>query len=264
MKRLLPVSFAPLFTPHFVAFVVFGLLTMLVPLLTGCGVTTAPPATQISSQNANYQRLDTARTVFIGDQVTVNMFTPAFQQQHPNWTNAGVAGETTAQAVAAFQAQCIAPHPQICHVMIGLNDIIACVKSGAAFDQTADLIEADITQMVQEATAANIQVVVATEFPSLYGWPGTFDDDISPPVDILAGDINAWFTGAPINPGTAPSVTNADYWAVLTGNAGFIGDEADYLPGLSSDDVIPNAAGYSAMYPVMQAALEKAQLALSR
>jgi hypothetical protein len=35
--------------------------------------------------------------VFVGDQITVNMFTPAFQQQHPNWTNAGVAGAKTAR-----------------------------------------------------------------------------------------------------------------------------------------------------------------------
>jgi lysophospholipase L1-like esterase len=241
--------------------------SLLLIVLVGCGVsgtTTAPTTT--ATETAKFA-LIRSRVVFVGDQVTVNMFTPAFQQQHPNWTNAGVAGETTAQALAAFQAQCIAPHPAVCHVMIGLNDILACVKSGAAFNLTADLIETDITQMVQEATAANIQVVVATQFPSLYDWPGTFDDDISPPVDILAGAINAWFTGSPINPGTAPSIINADYWAVLTGNAGFTGDEADYLPGLSSDDVTPNAAGYFAMYPVMQDAIDKAseaQLASSK
>jgi hypothetical protein len=155
------------------------------------------------------------RVVFIGDQVTVNMFTPAFQQQHPNWTNVGVAGETTAQALAAFQAQCIAPHPAVCHIMIGLNDILAEIDGD--MENSLGAIEPGILQMIREATAANIQAVVATEFPSFLDL-----NDFIPPVDQKAGLINFWMTlppGYTPAPGsTVPFPANivvADYWSPL-------------------------------------------------
>jgi lysophospholipase L1-like esterase len=236
-------------------------------LLAGCGLSTAPHATQNApTETANYQRIDTARTVFIGDQITVNMFTPTFQQQHPNWTNAGVAGETTAQALAAFQAQCISPRPQVCHVMIGLNDIQAWLPyppGDPRIESQEVQVLQDLSQMLQEAAAANIQVVFATEFPSLEDYT-SIDSEAS--VDIYANNIDAWMTGFEDMywPSTWPAVpataTIANYWGVLTGGCEFAEILCDYLPGLSSDDVTPNAAGYSAMYPVMQAALEKAAL----
>jgi lysophospholipase L1-like esterase len=229
-------------------------------LLVGCGVSgTAPNSTQTATETAKFMLLR-GRVVFIGDQVTVNMFTPAFQQQHPNWTNAGIAGETTAQALAAFQAQCIAPHPQVCHVMIGLNDILAWV-SGTEQDPSVSL-KADLAKMVQEATAADIQVVIATEFPSFLDH--TPEDDTLPLVDIIAGELNFWLVDpqdSEVTPPLPTTVVIANYWAPLTGGCGIFADYCDYLPGLSSDDVTPNAAGYSAMYPVLTAAIQKAQVA---
>jgi hypothetical protein len=244
-----------------VKYLVLGSLLLLV----GCGVSgTAPNSTQTATETAKFMLLR-GRVVFIGDQVTVNMFTPAFQQQHPNWTNAGVAGETTAQALAAFQAQCIAPHPQVCHVMIGLNDILAWVN-GDSQNLPSKGVEPGILQMIQEATAANIQVVVATEFPSFLDF--TDLDDFIPPVDQAAGLVNFWMTLPPGDtpaPGsTVPFPANivvADYWTPLTGGCGMLGGYCNYLPGLSTDDVTPNAAGYFAMYPVLTAAIQKAQVA---
>jgi lysophospholipase L1-like esterase len=232
-------------------------------LLVGCGVSgTAPNSTQTATETAKFMLLR-GRVVFVGDQITVNMFTPAFQQQHPNWTNAGVAGEATAQALAAFQAQCIAPHPQVCHVMIGLNDVLAWVTPGTEENPAATL-EAEIVQMIHEATAANIQVVIATEFPSFLDY--TDLDDFIPPVDQIAGELNYWMLPGdpPLFEDTVPFPANivvADYWAPLTGGCGPLGGYCNYLSGLSTDDVTPNAAGYSAMYPVLTAAIQKAQVA---
>jgi lysophospholipase L1-like esterase len=236
-------------------------------LLVGCGLSgTAPNSTlpTASTETAKFMLLR-GRVIFIGDQITVNMFTPAFKQQHPNWTNAGVAGETTAQALAAFQAQCIAPHPQVCHIMIGLNDVLAWVTPGTE-DNPTPALEEDIVQMIREARAANIAVVVATEFPSFLDF--TDLDDFIPPVDQLAGLINFWMTlppGYTPAPGsTVPFPANivvADYWTPLTGGCGMLGGYCNYLPGFSSDDITPNAAGYSAMYPVLTAAIQKAQVA---
>lgn len=240
-------------------------------LLAGCGVsgtTTAPITT--ATETAKFA-LIRSRVVFVGDQVTVNMFTPAFQQQHPNWTNAGVAGETTAQALAAFQAQCIAPHPQVCHVMIGLNDVIASVQAGTA--EPDEQMETDLLQMAQEASAAGIVLVVATEFPSLLDWiPDPVGGSAGgwPPVDLVSGDLNFWMDppswAAPEANALPTSVVIADYWAPLTGNCDFSGGDCDYLSGLSTDDIVPNAAGYFAMQPAMQDAIDKAseaQLAAS-
>jgi hypothetical protein len=247
--------------------------SLLLIVLVGCGVsgtTTAPTTT--ATETAKFA-LIRSRVVFVGDQVTVNMFTPAFQQQHPNWTNAGVAGETTAQALAAFQAQCIAPHPQVCHVMIGLNDFLAALNAYAP--EPDEQMEADILQMAQEASAAGIELVLATEFPSWYGWePPAPGDSVGgwPPMDLMAGDLNFWMdppAGYTLTPGEGlpASVVIADYWAPLTGNCDFSGDDCDYLSGLSTDDIVPNAAGYFAMEPVMIDAIDKAseaQLASSK
>jgi lysophospholipase L1-like esterase len=231
-------------------------------LLAGCGVSgIAPNSTQTASTETAKFMLLRGRVIFIGDQITVNMFTPAFQQQHPNWTNAGVAGETTAQALAAFQAQCIAPHPQVCHIMIGLNDVLAWVTPGTE-DNPAPHLEEEIVQMIQEATAANIAVVVATEFPSFLDF--TDLDDFIPPVDQLAGQINFWMLPGDPPLAGVPFPANtvvANYWAPLTGGCGDLGGYCNYLPGLSTDDVTPNAAGYFAMYPVLTAAIQKAQVA---
>jgi lysophospholipase L1-like esterase len=201
--------------------------------------------------------------VFVGDQVTINMFTPTFQQQHPNWVDAAIAGQTTAQALAAFQAQCISPHPQVCHVMIGLNDIQAWLPypPGDANIESQELqVLQDLSQMLQGAAAAGIQVVFATEFPSFEDFSS---DDEVPPVDVYADNINAWLTGfVPMGPSDWPPAPTtaviANYWVPLTGNCGFFDDECDYLPGLSTDDIVPNAAGYAAMYPVLASAVQQA------
>jgi lysophospholipase L1-like esterase len=205
--------------------------------------------------------------VFVGDQVTVNMFAqPRFQAQHPNWVNAGVAGETTAQALAAFQAQCISPHPQVCHVMIGLNDIQAWLPyppGEPSIERQEVQVLQDLSQMLQEATAAGIRVVFATEFPSLEDYTSL---DSGAPADGYANEINAWLTDSPAVAEDWPSdwppaptiAVIANYWGPLTGNCGFIAALCDYLPGLSTDDIVPNAAGYAAMYPVLASAVQQA------
>jgi lysophospholipase L1-like esterase len=122
-------------------------------------------------------------------------------------------------------------------------------------------MEAAFQQMIQEASAANIQVVLATEFPSLYGWPYNPVQDILPPMDIVAGDINECLAGDPppgFCGGSITGATIANYWNPLSGSCGYIGSDCDYLPGLSSDDIAPNAAGYAAMYPVLASAVQRA------
>ena len=203
--------------------------------------------------------------VFVGDQVTVDMFTPTFQAQHPTWVNAGVVGETTAQALAAFQAQCISLHPQVCHVMIGLNDIQAWLPypPGDEDSQEVQVLQ-DLSQMLQEATAAGIQVVFATEFPSFEDFE---PNDLEPPVEVYDTNINAWLTGFADNnwpsdwPPAPTAAVIANYWAPLTGNCDLIVDGTggcDYLPGLSTDDIVPNAAGYAVMYPVLASTVQQA------
>jgi hypothetical protein len=117
--------------------------------------------------------------VFIGDQATLGLFQqPGFQAAHPTWTDAAIAGQTSTQALAAFQAQCISPHPNVCHIMIGLNDILADPESAP--------IQTNLEQMLQEAAAANIKVVIATQFPCIPDINPPPDDDEIPP-DHLPG-----------------------------------------------------------------------------
>jgi Bacterial Ig-like domain (group 2) len=197
--------------------------------------------------------------VFVGDQITVALFAqPGFQAQHPMWISAGVAGETTTEALAAFQAQCISPHPQICHIEIGLNDVLAGVDDENG-PQNSEGIEPGILQMIQEATAADIEVVVSTEFPSFLDF--TDVDDFIPPVDAIAGPITYWMTEPALPSDTLAFPTGtvvANYWAPLTGGCGPFGGYCDYLAGLSTDDVTPNAAGLQLMEPVLEQALDEA------
>jgi acyl-CoA thioesterase I len=238
-------------------YLVFGSLV----LLSGCGVSGTAPITGAPQADVRHDyAMANPTVVFVGDQTTIAMFTPAFHKQNPTWYDAAVAGQTMAQALAGFQEQCVSRHPQVCHIMIGLNDIIAEVEDENG-PQNSEGIEPGILQMIQEATAANIQVVVATEFPSFLDF--TEEDDFIPPVDAIAGPINFWMIPGdpPILVDTPPFPANivvANYWAPLTGGCGDFGGYCDYLAGLSTDDITPNAAGYAVMYPVMQAAIQKA------
>jgi hypothetical protein len=223
--------------------------------------------------------------VFIGDQATLGLFQqPGFQAAHPSWTDAAISGQTSTQALAAFQAQCIAPHPNECHIWIGMNDILNNLDGGPSLTITANL-----EQMQTKAQAAGITLVVGTELPGILnnGAPPNSPDGMLPADNYDIDIINQWLLGGlpeavyaqgqgiTVFPGSTGTTTAyvANYFTILAGQDGggvvcsVIGDLCTYATGLSNDagtlGALPNQAGYAAVIPTMEAAIQKAGIGVA-
>jgi hypothetical protein len=96
------------------------------------------------------------KVVFIGDE------TSSFWSQtaHPNWINKAVAGNTTDQMLARFQADVINLHPDVVHIMGGAYD--AKDETWPLGSQCGPDACANLEEMSQMAHAAGIQVVLGT------------------------------------------------------------------------------------------------------
>jgi hypothetical protein len=109
------------------------------------------------------------KVVFLGDQITLG-WTTAFAA-NPNWVNKGVAvsgwesNGTMAAGLARFQSDVVSQHPAIVHIMFGMDD--AEITSPTSLEFSGPDVLSDAQAMVQEAKAANIQVVFGLE-PSAF------------------------------------------------------------------------------------------------
>jgi lysophospholipase L1-like esterase len=117
------------------------------------------------------------KVVFIGDWVTYS-WTGAFAA-NPNWVNqgtpfVGLYGQTgdSVSTAARFQADVVALHPAIVHIMVGSSDANEVHDSTFRLYSQGFLLS--LTEMVQEAKAADIQVVLGlepTNFAAPYNEP---------------------------------------------------------------------------------------------
>jgi hypothetical protein len=102
------------------------------------------------------------KVVFIGDWITYN-WTTAFAA-NPNWINQGSPdffdGNSGATA-ARFQADVVGLHPSIVHIMVGVVD--EAQEDDALMALTTPDFLNNLNTMVQEAKAANIQVILGME-----------------------------------------------------------------------------------------------------
>jgi hypothetical protein len=102
------------------------------------------------------------KVVFIGDWITYN-WTSAFAA-NPNWINQGSPdffdGNSGATA-ARFQADVVSLHPAIVHIMVGVVD--EAQEDDALMALTTPDLLSNLNTMVQEAKAANIQVILGME-----------------------------------------------------------------------------------------------------
>jgi hypothetical protein len=105
--------------------------------------------------------------VFVGDEVTANW---PLTQTNPNWINQGQPGAASGTVAASFQTA-INLHPSIIHILVGLVDQQHDIGDAAPAIITPDELAA-LQTMVQEAKAANIQVVLGLEpsSPSAFGY----------------------------------------------------------------------------------------------
>jgi hypothetical protein len=191
------------------------------------------------------------KVVFIGDGLTSGWNMSA----NPNWVNKGVDYNTSYDVVDRFQADVVSLHPAIVHIMIGSYDIGAA--SPASLPIINGLVANNITSMVEQAKAANIQVILGTEppppvnatnmtpvnaFVEAYGAANNIP--VINYADALCGCVES--VGSPVG------VTGYFYATTANPAGNYLPLLAPipFVPGLV--DMIPTAAGYALMTQLAQ------------
>jgi lysophospholipase L1-like esterase len=189
-------------------------------------------------QNATLPPATDHRVVFFGDSITELWGAVDPGMFAHDTLNRGISGQTTIQMIGRFQEDVIALHPRVVHILAGTNDI-----AGNTGPTTLPWIEANIRTMVETAKANHVRVVLASVLPAArYNWRAS----IEPVPQIQA--LNAWLQAY----AKTEHLTFVDYRPPLDdGRHGF-------KPQLSADGVHPNAAGYAAMRPLAERAVQAA------
>jgi Bacterial Ig-like domain (group 2) len=192
------------------------------------------------------------KVVFLGDQVTLG-WTTAFAA-NPNWINKGVAvsgwesNGTMDAGLARFQSDVVSQHPAIVHIMFRMDDAAILSPTGSEFYGPSVL--SDAKAIVQEAKAANIQVVFGLEPSALTQYKQIitmYAAQNNIPVinygDVLCG-CNGFTSGSSFTQGT--------------GSNGYLMPDPNDGAG-----VLPTAAGYAIMTPMAQAVINTLGLKLT-
>lgn len=179
------------------------------------------------------------RVVFMG-----NSITQGWGEEHPeffegkSYINRGISGQTTPQMLVRFRADVINLKPKVVVILAGTNDI-----AGNTGPSTLEMIEDNITSMVEITKANNIKVVLCSVLPAYdYPWkPG-----LNPAEKIV--ELNKWIKDF----ADKNDDIYVDYFTSM----------ADERNGLkkeySADGVHPNSTGYKVMEPLVERAIEDA------
>lgn len=102
------------------------------------------------------------KVVFVGDYITSAW---AAQRPNPNWIFNGEPATpfsgNSGGVAAAFQANVVALHPNIVHIMVGVVD--QSQSSDSLLRVITQTLLANLQTMVREARAANIQIILGLE-----------------------------------------------------------------------------------------------------
>ena len=208
-----------------------------------------PP--QVWSQRFIYGSADTSvpargsspRVVFMGDSIT------EFWHLQRNfgasdYVNRGISGQVTPQMLLRFMADVVALKPDVVVILGGTNDIARAAHE--AFSNTPPEMIHDSIRAMAELAKANGIAVVLCSIPPVSNYSGTNRTEELPPPFIH--ELNQWVRRY----AAETHVAFADYYSVLVDDKGML--RADF----SRDGVHPNDAGYAAMAPIVQQAIEKA------
>ncbi|WP_062788129.1 SGNH/GDSL hydrolase family protein [Novosphingobium capsulatum] len=190
-------------------------------------------------QKADRQVPQPLRAVFIGDSITEWWLTTAPAMFAGGIVDRGIAGQTSPQILLRFYQDVVRLRPRVVHIMCGTNDV-----AGNTGPTSPDEYAANVLAMVDLAKANGIAVVLGSVLPA-----GGFNwrSEMKPAAQIAA--LNAWLKDL----ARARGLAYADYYSAMATPEGAM------KPGLSSDGVHPNAAGYAVMEPIARAALAEAE-----
>ena len=179
------------------------------------------------------------RVVFYGNSIT-DAWAQHFPAMFPGkpYVGRGISGQTTPQMLVRFRQDVVALRPAVVVILAGTNDI-----AGNTGPSTLDMIEDNLTSMVELATANGIAVVLSSVLP-VYDYP--WRPGLEPAPKIVA--LNAWMKQYATDHG----VVYLDYYSAMVDARGGL------QPGLTQDGVHPTEAGYRVMAPLAEAAIEQA------
>jgi len=200
-----------------------------------------PNLARYRAENETLPPATPGRVVFFGDSITdawgrrpdTGSFFPG-----KDYVNRGISGQTTPQMLVRFQQDVVHLHPAAIIILAGTNDV-----AGNTGPSTPQMTEDNFVSMAAIARQSGTRVIIASITPAgRYPW--------SPSVDSIGPirEINAWLKAFC----QREHLIYLDYFTPMADPTGAM------KPGLSSDGVHPNAAGYAIMAPLAEAAIAQA------
>jgi lysophospholipase L1-like esterase len=179
------------------------------------------------------------RVVFMGNSITdgwIRIDSDFFIKNH--YVDRGISGQTTPQMLVRFRPDVINLKASVVVILAGINDI-----AGNTGPSTLEMIEDNLSSMVEIAQANDVKVVLSSVLPA-YDFP--WRPGLEPAEKVVR--LNTWIK-------KYADIHNCVYLDYFTPMA----DEKHALKAdLGTDGVHPNLAGYKIMEPLVQQAIQKA------
>lgn len=179
------------------------------------------------------------RVVFLGDQITERWGKghATFFPGKP-YFNRGIADQTAPQMLIRFRQDVLALQPKVVVIQAGSNDL-----AGATGPATEGTIAEDFMSMTELAKLHGIRVVLASVTPVSDAYKK--QTGLRSQGKIIG--LNGWIKQYAADSGSV----YLNYYAALA-------DGRDFKKNLTDDGLLPNDAGYEAMAPLAEQAIEQA------
>jgi lysophospholipase L1-like esterase len=178
------------------------------------------------------------RVVFLGDDITDHWAAEAQFFPGKPYLNRGISGQTSPQMLVRFRQDVIALQPKVVIIQAGTNDLAAVVGP-----MTQGTMAENLMSMTELAKAHGIRVVLASVTPVCDCYKK--QTGLRPQGKIIA--LNGWIKDYAAESGSV----YLDYYAALA-------DGRNLKKELTSDGLLPNAAGYTVMAPLAERAIAMA------
>lgn len=191
------------------------------------------------NKQLNMPAVGEKRVVFMGNSITEGWIRldPAFFSGKP-YVNRGISGQTTPQMLVRFKPDVVNLKPSVVVILAGINDI-----AGNTGPSTLEMIEDNLSAMVEIAQANGIKVVLSSVLPA-YDFP--WRPGMEPAEKVV--QLNVWIKTY----ASSHKCIYLDYFTPMADAKHAL--KAEY----TSDGVHPTLAGYKIMDPLVEEAIQKA------
>ena len=187
-----------------------------------------------------------ADVVFMGDSITDFWALGRYGDFFPGkrYVGRGISGQTTPQMVLRFRPDVLNLKPKVVVILAGTNDI-----AGNTGPMTDEEIEGHLATMSELAAGAGVRVILSSILPTsdYHVAANAAPQTTTRPLNRIRA-INDWMKSY----AAAQHHIYLDYFPAVHDGRGMLRSE------FSADDLHPNAAGYAAMAPLAQAAIDEA------